>query len=66
MQILLNGEPHALASATTITQLLAALGHAERRVAVEVNREIIPRSRHPEHTLQEGDTVELVHAMGGG
>ncbi|MEP4372681.1 MAG: sulfur carrier protein ThiS [Alloalcanivorax venustensis] len=37
-----------------------------RRLAVEVNREIVPKSEHGTHTLQEGDTVEVVHAIGGG
>ncbi|MBB5208928.1 sulfur carrier protein ThiS [Chiayiivirga flava] len=66
MTILLNGEPHTLADGTTIAALLAELGHGERRVAVEVNREIVPRGRHATHVLDDGDTVELVHAMGGG
>lgn len=66
MQILLNGEACECASATTVASLLAETGHAGRRVAVEVNREIVPRSRHTEHTLQDGDRVEIVHAIGGG
>ena len=66
MNILLNGEPATLPSAMTITSLLAHLGLGERRVAVEVNRRIVPRSQHPAHTLAEGDRVELVQAMGGG
>lgn len=66
MTITLNGEPHDLPADTTITDLLAELGHAERRVAVEVNREIVPRGRHATHVLRPGDTVELVQAMGGG
>ena len=66
MHIVLNGTPHPLPADTTIANLLATLGFAERRVAVEVNREIIPRGRHAGHVLRDGDTVELVHAMGGG
>ena len=66
MQITLNGAPHAIADGATIADLLADLGHGERRVAVEVNREIVPRGRHATHALQPGDTVELVQAMGGG
>lgn len=66
MQIILNGQPHALSHAVTIVELLQALGRAEGRVAVEVNREIVPRGRHAEHRLQDGDVVELVQAMGGG
>ena len=66
MRIVLNGEPADLPEATDVAALLARLGLAERRVAVEVNREIVPRSRHAGHCLREGDEVELVHAMAGG
>ena len=66
MDILLNGEPRSLALGTRIADLLAAEGLAGRRVAVEVNGEIVPRGRHAEHTLDEGDRVEIVHALGGG
>lgn len=66
MQIHLNGQAHECAAAITVAALLDATGHGERRVAVEVNREIIPRSLHAEHRLHEGDRVEIVHAMGGG
>jgi sulfur carrier protein len=66
MHIRLNGEPLALQAPCTIAALLSAQGLAERRVAVEVNGEIVPRSRHAEHALAEGDVVEIVHALGGG
>ncbi len=66
MNIQLNGETRQLATAPTLTELLAAEGLAERRVAVEVNGEIVPRSQHPAHRLQDGDVVEIVHALGGG
>ncbi|HLI18409.1 MAG TPA: sulfur carrier protein ThiS [Rhodanobacteraceae bacterium] len=66
MQILLNGKPHQCSAATTVAALLAETGQGERRVAVEVNREIVPRSRHAEHQLREGDQVEIVQAIGGG
>ncbi len=66
MQILLNGEPRAIAADTTVLQLLQSEGLGERRVAVEINSEIIPRGRHGEHSLAEGDRVEIVHALGGG
>ena len=65
MDITLNGEPRTLATAT-ITELLQAEGLAERRVAVEVNGEIVPRGRHGAHALADGDKVEIVHALGGG
>lgn len=66
MQILLNGEPLALDDAPTLSELLLLRGLAGRRVAVEVNGEIVPRGRHGEHRLAEGDRVEIVQAMGGG
>ncbi len=66
MDITLNGERLALPTACTINALLIAQGLAERRVAVEVNGFIVPRSRHAEHALAEGDVVEIVHALGGG
>lgn len=66
MDIQLNGEARELPGPATVLQLLQAEGLAERRVAVEVNGAIVPRSRHAEHLLAEGDRVEIVHALGGG
>jgi sulfur carrier protein len=66
MQIVLNGEPKTLSGALTVTQLLLEMGMAGRRVAVEVNQEIVPRSRHAEHRLRDDDRVEVVFAIGGG
>ncbi|HEY0662334.1 MAG TPA: sulfur carrier protein ThiS [Lysobacter sp.] len=66
MNIVLNGEPRALATPLSVLQLLQAEGLGERRVAVEVNGGIVPRSRHAEHLLGDGDRVEIVHALGGG
>ena len=66
MQIELNGVQRELDAATTVAALLACEGLADRRVAVEVNREIVPRSAHGTRTLAEGDRVEIVHALGGG
>jgi sulfur carrier protein len=65
MEIVLNGEPRDVAAATVL-ELLQALAMGERRVAVEINGEIVPRSRHGEHVLTQGDRVEIVHALGGG
>ncbi|HEY2346090.1 MAG TPA: sulfur carrier protein ThiS [Xanthomonadaceae bacterium] len=66
MQIFLNGEPAQLDAAATIAELLAREGYAERRVAVEVNQSIVPRSAHATHRLAEGDRIEVVTAFGGG
>lgn len=66
MKILFNGAPRDLLAGCRISDLLAQEGLAERRVAVEVNGEIVPRGLHGEHALGEGDHVEVVHALGGG
>lgn len=66
MDIQLNGQPHALPEQSTIANLLQSQGLAERRVAIEVNGEIIPRGQHAQHVLLPGDRVEIVHALGGG
>lgn len=66
IHVFLNGEPRQLDSAATIATLLDAEGLSQRRVAVEVNGEIVPRGRHREHALSDGDKVEIVHALGGG
>ncbi|HEX9625899.1 MAG TPA: sulfur carrier protein ThiS [Acidiferrobacterales bacterium] len=66
MKILLNGQEKALKSPLTVAALLVELGLADKRVAVEVNREIVPRSRHGEVALQDNDRVEVVVAIGGG
>jgi sulfur carrier protein len=66
MQIQINGEARRFEGAPTLAEVLADAGLAGRRVAVEVNREIVPRARHAEHRMREGDVVEIVHALGGG
>ena len=66
MQIQLNGEPRELASDTSILQLLEQLDLVGRRVAVELNLDIVPRSQHGTTVLHDGDQLEVVHAIGGG
>ncbi|MFT4257186.1 MAG: sulfur carrier protein ThiS [Pseudoxanthomonas sp.] len=66
MDIQLNGEPRQLADGGSIADLLQIEHLAQRRVAVEVNGEIVPRSQHAIRVLAEGDRVEIVHALGGG
>lgn len=65
-RITLNGVPHELAAGATIARLLEDQGIGARRVAVEVNQAIVPRSAHGGHRLVEGDRVEIVQALGGG
>jgi sulfur carrier protein len=66
MKILLNGAEREVAASTSLAELLEQAGYGARRVAVEVNREIIPRSRHAAQRLDDGDRIEIVHAIGGG
>ena len=66
MRILLNGQHHELDHDMTIAALLEHTGFGARRVAVEINSEIVPRSEHAMRMLHEGDRVEVVHALGGG
>ena len=66
MHITLNGDACDCAPGTTVSTLLDAAGYAGKRVAVEVNLEIVPRSAHAAHLLADGDRVEIVHAIGGG
>ena len=66
MQIILNGKPMQLDDAPTIAELLQRAGYAERRVAVEINRVIVPRSLHDTRQLTDGDQIDIVQAMGGG
>lgn len=66
MKIIVNGDAQELTPPVTVTTLLAQLGLAGRRLAVEVNREIVPRSAHDMHELRDRDRVEIVMAVGGG
>lgn len=64
--IKLNGESRALAPDTSAADLVEQLGLGGQRIAVEINEEIVPRSRLAETLLADGDQVEIVHAIGGG
>ena len=66
MQVQLNGEATQLEDDLSVSQLIEHLGLAGRRIAVEVNEAIVPKSVHAETRLAEGDRVEVVHAIGGG
>lgn len=66
MEIMLNGESRQVSDGCTAHQLVEDLGLGGRRIALEVNREIIPGSQHSAYRLREGDRVEIVHAIGGG
>lgn len=66
MLIFLNGAEYSLGQPCTVAELLRLLDLAGKRVAVELNREIVPRSRYAEARLHDGDRLEIVHAIGGG
>lgn len=66
MRIHVNGEEKDVADATSVAALLALLGVDARQIAVERNREIVPRSLHAATPLAEGDRVEIVTMVGGG
>jgi len=66
MSIVVNGVSRDLPDASTVQDLLQQLDLDPRRVAVELNREILPRHRFEEHFLREGDSLEIVQFVGGG
>ena len=66
MRIQLNGESLELPDGETVAALIARMDLTGRRVAVELNLDIVPRSQHADTILNDGDNVEVVHAIGGG
>ena len=65
-EIVVNGETRSVISGTTVAELIGALGFADRRVAVERNREVVPRAQHGTTPLAAGDRLEVVTFVGGG
>ena len=66
MNIYLNGEARQVPDNCSAAQLVEELSLTGKRIAMEVNQEIVPRSSYADHTLQADDKVEIVHAIGGG
>ena len=66
MQIQLNGSAHQLAQSCSLASLVQQLDLGGKRIAIEVNDELVPRSEHAQYALAEGDRVEIVQAIGGG
>ena len=66
MQVIVNGTPQPLPDGSTVAQLLERMALAGKRVAVERNGEIVPKSLHPQVPLADGDRLEIVVAVGGG
>jgi sulfur carrier protein len=66
MQLIINGETQNLPEGINAGELIERLGLQNRRLALEVNLEIVPRGEFSRHVLQPGDRVEIVQAIGGG
>lgn len=66
MNIILNGATETIPEQLTLAELIRNMDLSGKRYAVEINEQLIPRSRHDEHRLHEGDNIEVVQAIGGG
>ncbi|MEN8131033.1 MAG: sulfur carrier protein ThiS [Pseudomonadota bacterium] len=66
MEITLNGNLKQIPDGSTATRLIEILQLTGKRLAIEINEEIVPRSTYGGHKLNPGDQVEIVHAIGGG
>lgn len=66
MEIIINGKPYGIENEQTVQQLVTELELGNQRIAIEVNKELVPRSTFALTRLQAGDEVEIVGAIGGG
>ena len=66
VKIIVNDQPRPIEEGTTVAGLLQQLGLAGKHVAVEVNRQLVPRQQHHQHALADGDQLEIVTLVGGG
>ena len=66
MQLTINGESRAVSGVADVAGLVAALGLDTKKVAVERNLEIVPRSAYQKTPIADGDRIEIVHFIGGG
>jgi sulfur carrier protein len=66
LKLLVNGEPRDVPAGCTVGGLVQTLGLDGQRIAVAVNRDVIPRSHFAAHALGSGDAVEILEAVGGG
>ncbi|MFT4627811.1 MAG: sulfur carrier protein [Myxococcota bacterium] len=64
--VTVNGAPHSLPAGATVADLLQQLGLDRPGVAVAVDHRVVPRSRHPDHALAQGVSIEIIRAVGGG
>lgn len=66
MQVTINAETKELPEACSVAQMIELLSLQNKRLAVEINKELVPRSEFASHQIQEGDEIEIVQAIGGG
>ena len=66
MKLTVTGEEHEVDDGLTVRALIERLGLTEGPVAVERNREVVPRAEHASTALASGDVIEIVHFVGGG
>ena len=66
LNIIINGELRQFAPGLTVATLIEQLGYSGKRIAIELNGEIVPKSQHGSTQLVSGDTLEIVVAVGGG
>lgn len=66
MQVFINGETRQFDAEPTLLDIIRDEGLEGRRFAIELNGDIVPRSRHAEENIRDGDRIEIVHAIGGG
>lgn len=65
-EIQVNGEPTQVAAGATVADLVEQLALGCRKIAVAVNRDVVPRSRFSQHRIEEADQIEILEAVGGG
>ena len=66
IEIMVNGEAQTFQGTLSVAQLLGRLGLPEKKIAVEHNLEIVPKSAYATHMIEAGDRIEIVHFIGGG
>jgi len=66
LAIRVNGEARAIAAGATLADLVVELGLGGRKIAVAVNRDVVPRAGYATHALHAGDRIEILEAVGGG
>ena len=66
LEVIVNGKSRSLAGPVSVRQLIQEMDLLDKRIAVEINGEIVPASQHSTYQLSDGDSIEIVGAIGGG